>query len=267
MCNLSLTVQSNRYEIKQYFNAVLKLQREGERFPVDLDDVWPLVYTQKVKAVQFLTESGQFYEGEDYILLSQEVKQNDNGSGGHNRQVYMLSVPCMEYLVARKVRAVFEVYRKVFYKAIERNYMTDEELLLQSFIILHKKLERKSNVIARQSKRIAEIRSKLESEKEAMREKALLKKLEKYQYLYDAIDGFIGSCYFISLHGNMYLSDIYRSFLEFCKELNFELDNDKRKYISRKLLDLGYKKVNGRSDVQVRYDLIRNKVVRIAVLK
>lgn len=255
MCNLELTVQSNKCEIKQYFNAVLKLQRDGEKFPVDLDDVWPFVYTQKVKAVQFLTESGQFYEGEDYILLSQEVKQKENCIGGHNRQVYMLSVHCMEYLVARKVRAVFEVYRKVFYKAIERNTITDAEILLQSFIILQNKLDRKSNVIARQSKRISEIRSKLESDKEAKREKELLKKLDKNKSLYDAIDSFIESCYFIDLNGNLYLSEIYSSFLEFCKEVNFESDKDNRKYISRKLTDLGYKKVNGRKGVMYRLDM------------
>lgn len=33
----------------------------------------------------------------------------------------MLSVPCLEFFIARKVRPVFEVYRKVFHKVAEGN--------------------------------------------------------------------------------------------------------------------------------------------------
>lgn len=143
MSNIVLSAQSSSNEIKAYFNSVLTLTKSGEKFPVDLDDVWPLCYVQKVKAVQFLTDSGQFYEGEDYILLSQKVKQTENvcdgiffqkakqsevGSGGHNRQVYMLSVPCMEYLIARKVRAVFEVYRRVFHEFLNMKQMSKAEM-------------------------------------------------------------------------------------------------------------------------------------------
>ena len=133
MCNITLSSQSSEKKIKSYFNSVLTLSKSGETFPVDLDDVWPLCYVQKVKAVQFLTDSGQFYENEDYILLSQKVKQNGEisanvGSGGHNRQVYMLSVPCMEYLIARKVRAVFEVYRRVFHEFLNTKRMSKAEM-------------------------------------------------------------------------------------------------------------------------------------------
>ena len=31
----------------------------------------------------------------------------------------MLSVPCLEFFIARKVRPVFEVYRKVFHKVVD----------------------------------------------------------------------------------------------------------------------------------------------------
>lgn len=34
-------------------------------------------------------------------------------------QVFMLSVPCLEFFIARKVRPVFEVYRKVFHKVVD----------------------------------------------------------------------------------------------------------------------------------------------------
>lgn len=104
MSNIVLSAQSSSNEIKAYFNSVLTLTKTGEKFPVDLDDVWTLCYNQKIGAIRFLADSGQFYEGEDYILLCQKAKQTEVGSGGHNRQVYMLSVPCMEYLIARKNR-------------------------------------------------------------------------------------------------------------------------------------------------------------------
>lgn len=154
MSNIILSAQSSSNEIKAYFNSVLTLTKSGEKFPVDLDDVWPLCYVQKVKAVQFLTDSGQFYEGEDYILLSQKVKQTENVCDGvfsqkvknplKNDRVfsqkvknpingrptnkYMLSVPCMEYLIARKVRAVFEVYRRVFHEFLNMKQMSKAEM-------------------------------------------------------------------------------------------------------------------------------------------
>ena len=38
---------------------------------------------------------------------------------GRPTQVFMLSVPCLEFFIARKVRPVFEVYRKVFHKVVD----------------------------------------------------------------------------------------------------------------------------------------------------
>lgn len=128
MSNIVLSAQSSSNEIKAYFNSVLTLTKTGEKFPVDLDDVWMLCYNQKIGAIRFLADSGQFYEGEDYILLCQKAKQTEVGSGGHNRQVYMLSVPCMEYLIARKVRAVFEVYRRVFHEFLNTKRMSKAEM-------------------------------------------------------------------------------------------------------------------------------------------
>lgn len=42
---LQLTKQSTDQEIKAYFEEVLKLSKDSEEFPVNLDDVWPLVYS------------------------------------------------------------------------------------------------------------------------------------------------------------------------------------------------------------------------------
>lgn len=112
---LQLTKQSTDQEIKAYFEEVLKLSKDSEEFPVNLDDVWPLVYSEKGKAVRALKSNELFIENVDYKPLAQNGKQNDP-RGGSNQVTYMLSVPCLEFFIARKVRPVFEVYRQVFHK-------------------------------------------------------------------------------------------------------------------------------------------------------
>lgn len=143
-----LTKQSSEAEIKAYFCAVLNLSESDEEFPVNLDDVWPLVYSRKDKAVRALQSNDLFIKGIDYQVLPQNggnskvLPQNgeqdgnvlnllpQNGEqdnkrikqwGGNNQVTYMLSVPCLEFFIARKVRPVFEVYRKVFHKVAEGN--------------------------------------------------------------------------------------------------------------------------------------------------
>lgn len=119
---LQLTKQSTDQEIKAYFEEVLKLSKDSEEFPVNLDDVWPLVYSEKGKAVRALKSNELFIENVDYKSLAQNGKRNEsNGKqndprGGSNQVTYMLSVPCLEFFIARKVRPVFEVYRQVFHK-------------------------------------------------------------------------------------------------------------------------------------------------------
>lgn len=127
-----LTKQSSEAEIKAYFCAVLNLSESDEEFPANLDDVWPLVYSEKGKAVRALKSNDLFMQGIDYILLPQNGEQDSplaqNGKrlasgkfNGENKVTYMLSVPCLEFFIARKVRPVFEVYRKVFHKVAEGN--------------------------------------------------------------------------------------------------------------------------------------------------
>ena len=119
---LQLTKQSTAQEIKAYFEEVLKLSKDSKEFPVNLEEVWPLVYADKGKAVRALKSNELFVEGIDFILLAQNGKQEGNNGkqvnswGGNNQVTYMLSVPCLEFFIARKVRPVFEVYRQVFHK-------------------------------------------------------------------------------------------------------------------------------------------------------
>lgn len=179
MANLCKT--SSADELKQYFAGVMTLAKSNEQFPVNLDDVWPLVYTQKSHAVRDLKKNGMFFENIDYIVKkgdetilsnfgqnkSEEdetifpkieenkttgkkevlsnfgqnpiegkevfpkfeenpTTENEKDLGGRPVENYFLSLSCLEFFIARKVRAVFEVYRKVFHYATLK---TDNYLL------------------------------------------------------------------------------------------------------------------------------------------
>lgn len=107
-----LTKSSSSEEIKVYFNAILKLAKASEEFPVNLDEVWPLVYTRRDSAIDALRRD--FIENEDYTTV------RNSPEGGKFASIdYYLTVSCLEYFIVKKVRPVFEVYRKVFHKAAE----------------------------------------------------------------------------------------------------------------------------------------------------
>lgn len=110
---LQLTKQSTAQDIKAYFEEVLKLSKDSKEFPVNLDDVWPLVYSAKEKAVRALKSNDLFLQNVDYQVLAQNGGKVPNG---RPTEIYMLSLPCLEFFIARKVRPVFEVYRQVFHK-------------------------------------------------------------------------------------------------------------------------------------------------------
>lgn len=112
-----LTKSSTGAEIKDYFNAILKLSQASEEFPVNLDEVWPIVYAQKGKAMEALRSN--FIEGVDFNLYqSGKVVTSDKLKNGIQYNAY-LTVPCLEYFIARKVRPVFEVYRQIFHKTVK----------------------------------------------------------------------------------------------------------------------------------------------------
>lgn len=127
---LQLTKQSTAQDIKAYFEEVLKLSKDSKEFPVNLDDVWPLVYSAKEKAVRALKSNDLFLQNVDYQVLAQNGENSgvlaQNGGkvrNGRPTENYMLSVPCLEFFIARKVRPVFEVYRQVFHKVASGELM------------------------------------------------------------------------------------------------------------------------------------------------
>lgn len=109
--NVILSKDSSPSEIECYFRGVLALDQQDKVFSVNIDDVWQLVYSERGKAVRALKDT--FIENVDFISLAQNGKQNKQG--GSNKIDYYLTSACLEYFVARKVRPVFEVYRRVFH--------------------------------------------------------------------------------------------------------------------------------------------------------
>lgn len=115
MADLILSKESSESEIKRYFNAVLELSESDNEFPVNLDEVWMLVYGRKSDATEALQRD--FIENVDYRVLRQNPQ---NPNGGRPTNEYRITVSCMEFFIARKVRSVFEVYRKVFHKTVNK---------------------------------------------------------------------------------------------------------------------------------------------------
>jgi len=129
MSNFHLTKSTNESDLKQYFTAVLQLSKADKKFPVNLDEVWPLVYAQKDKAVRALKK--EFIESEDFTTFTQ------NGDGGKFTSItYFISVSCLEYFIARKVRPVFEVYRQVFHRTAQQPITTTHDTLSRKDLAL-----------------------------------------------------------------------------------------------------------------------------------
>lgn len=109
--------------LERYFRKIAELQKEDKPFPVDLDLVWALAYTRKDSCIDELARS--FSESVDYQVLRRNPEnlsssdKTDKSKGGRPGNKYFLSLSCMEYLIARKVRPVFEVYRRIFHEIVK----------------------------------------------------------------------------------------------------------------------------------------------------
>lgn len=156
MANIILSKESSNNELKCYFEAVLKLSQSDNQFPINLEDVWMLAYSAKEKAVRALTSSDLFVEGMDFKVLAQN---GENPKGGRPKQTYMLSTSCLEYFIARKVRPVFEVYRQVFHKAVQKETLFKESEI-KSYLLKADQLAReavkRAEVAERQVKKLEE---------------------------------------------------------------------------------------------------------------
>jgi hypothetical protein len=95
----------------------LELKQSGQEFPANLDEVWALAYSTKGSALRTL--QSDFVQDVDFTVINRNVKSDTVFGGFRNTAHYYLSVPCLEYFIAKKVKPVFEVYRSVFHKAVE----------------------------------------------------------------------------------------------------------------------------------------------------
>lgn len=86
---LQLTKQSTAQEIKAYCEEVLRMSRDSEEFPVNLDDVWPLVFGRKEEAVRALKNDKLFVENIDYQVLRKEAQ--------NLKEVARLTFTCSPY--------------------------------------------------------------------------------------------------------------------------------------------------------------------------
>lgn len=116
MANLILTKSSTEDDLKRYFNAVLELSQSDNEFPINFDEVWMLVYKDKRSAIFELRD--KFLQDVDYQTVRRKV-QASNVAGYVYQDDYFLTVSCMEFFIARKVRPVFEIYRRVFHKTAQ----------------------------------------------------------------------------------------------------------------------------------------------------
>ena len=158
MANIILSKESTNYELKSYFEAVLKLSQSDNQFPINLEDVWMLAYSEKCVAVRALKKN--FIENIDFQPLDQNVKRSESGKfNGENKVEYMLSTSCLEYFIARKVRPVFEVYRQVFHKAVQKETLFKESeiksYLLQADQVAREAVKR-AEIAERQVKKLEE---------------------------------------------------------------------------------------------------------------
>ena len=135
-----LTKETSQDALRNYFAGVIALSRSNNPFPVDLDEVWPLIYSTKGQAVRELKNKRK--EGFDYIVKTEDFiftenrenksdysdfisntfvknKMKDENSEkeetrGRKEDKYFLSLACLQEWVVRRVPGVFDVYLKVF---------------------------------------------------------------------------------------------------------------------------------------------------------
>jgi len=99
-------------ELRDYFALVMQAEQSGEPFPVDFDYVWYLAYSTKASAKRALLNAENLFEEVDYhINNSVDMVKRFQGGGVQPEKIF-LSVSCLEFFVARKVREIFEIYRE-----------------------------------------------------------------------------------------------------------------------------------------------------------
>lgn len=116
--------------------------------------------------------------------------------------------------------------------------MTKAEMRLQVFMDMQSDIDRLSNIVKRQSKRIAQIQYKLESEKEKRKERLLL----EYKGGIEAFEKWVPES---GLSGDVKLSDIASIFSEYCEDNDIECPG--YKMLAKALKKNGYQRMHKRN--------------------
>jgi hypothetical protein len=164
----------NNYEQQMFlasFYCYLKHDNKND-FVIDLDNVWKwLGFSQKVNAKLLLEK--HFTNNTDYkkLLLSQQ-KQDDKTHGGHNKEIFMLSIDTFKkFCLKAGTKKADEIH----------DYYIKLENVLQEFLVeesneLKLQLEdAKNEIIQLEDKKKQEYDTKLDKQKVLEREKILLK--------------------------------------------------------------------------------------------
>lgn len=186
MTDIILNTTSSEHELKAYFEAVCKIaDSNSDEFPINLDEVWPLAYAEKGAAVRALKNG--FIEDVDYKTIDSLTKRE---IGSTRITDYYITVSCLEYLIARKHREVFEIYRRVFHAARKGE--------------LHPKPLTKSQQTLEAVKQLCEIaQQQVELEQRQMEMESEQKLLaQKVSHIEDAIkpNGFMSVMGFANIH-------------------------------------------------------------------
>ncbi|GAB3688543.1 hypothetical protein GCM10027592_03620 [Spirosoma flavus] len=111
------TAFSNPSSIRQYFQKILELTQSGEQYPVAMSDVWPLAFERKDEFVRVLKKYG--HQGVHY----QVIRMSPEKSKGRPSIEYKLTVACLEFFIASRIPAIFDVYRQVFHQILAQRQL------------------------------------------------------------------------------------------------------------------------------------------------
>lgn len=111
-----------RIDLFKYFTAVHDRWSCGERYPYDLEELVPSVYSLKGKAVKALTEN--YTQDVDYRLIAQKVNDDTCASSVRSIDKYHLTCECFEHMVAKRNKAIFAVYSQIFHATVEERKTT-----------------------------------------------------------------------------------------------------------------------------------------------
>lgn len=124
-------------------------------FVIDLDDVWKwLKFSTKQKAKMLLET--HFVKGDDYMLLTPQVKQTDYTRGGHNKETIMLNIATFKkFCLKAGTKKADEIHD--YYIKLEE---TLQEVVHDESTELKMQLEKKSIELEKSEKTREKIREK-----------------------------------------------------------------------------------------------------------